>query len=209
MLNLIKSSQKIEKILRDFLNSKSREELDLNESVRAVGDKIPSVIGEKIKRAFGSYIIDFKILDSSKKISNIIVQDKFLNNYFIDIITHNINKVFARPNITTVKTIEKLYSNPKNIFLILLVHYNPDQQNNFITEVQLFPIEWLDWDSLDIGALGNGQIQIKDSGNVVINKNAKRDNWNREFQNRLITFYKKQQAKISKRISQLMEVSLF
>lgn len=209
MLNIINSSEKIERILFKFLNSKTIDELNLKESVRAVGDKIPAVVGKRISAIFSKYIVEFNILNSSKKICNVMIKDKFENEYYVDIITHNITKDFARPNITTVKTIEKLYKNNKNIFLILLIHYNPNLNKNFITKVQLFPIECLTWDCIEIGALGNGQLQIKNSSNIIINKEFDRETWKDEFQKRLMVFYKKQQTKINKRISQLMELTLF
>ena len=209
MLNIMNSSEKIERILTEFLNSKNKRELELNASVRTVGDKIPTVLGHKIEKIFSKYIIQYTILENSKKICNIIIKDKYLNNYYIDIITHNVKKEFARPNITTVKNIEKLYTNDKNIFLILLIHYNPALENNFITNLQLFPIEWLDWKCLDIGALGNGQIQIKNSAHIILNKEVDRNVWKKNFNENLIVFYKKQQNKLRKRISQLGEYSLF
>jgi len=207
MLNIMNSFEKIERILLEFLNSKTKGELDLNESVRAIGDKISSVLTNRISIIFNKYIVEFNILDSSKRICNVIIRDKYNNTYYVDIITHNITKEFVRPNITAVKNIEKLYNSSQNIFLILLVHYNPTLTNNCITGVQLFPLEWLKWECLDIGALGNGQIQIKDSNNIIINKNADRISWNKEFKNRLMLFYKKQQMKLNKRISQLMQIS--
>lgn len=208
MLDLINNSKKIERILFEFLNSRNKEELDLNESVRAIGDKIPFVLGGKISSIFNKYIAEYEILSSSKKICNVFIRDKYGNKYFIDIITHNTNKSFVRPNITTVKTIEKLYNDPQNIFLILLVHYNADLEKNFITGVQLFPIEWVDWSCLDIGALGNGQIQIKNSNEIIINKYADRHDWNEEFKKQLMLFYRKQETKIRKRISQLASLTL-
>jgi hypothetical protein len=209
MLNIMKNSEKIEKVFLDYLNSKTKEELNLNESVRAIGDKVSSIIANRIEVIFKKYITEFRVLHNSKKICNVIVKDNSENQYYIDIITHNITKDFVRPNITTVKNIERLYKNSQNIFLILLVHYNPNLNENFFTKVQLFPIEWLSWECLDIGALGNGQIQIKNSNNIVVNYDCSKNIWNKEFKNRLMSFYTKQQEKIHKRISQLMELTLF
>ena len=155
MLNLINNSEKIERILSEFLNSKTKEELDLNESVRAIGDKIPSILGAKISSVFSQYISECNILYSSKKICNVFIKDKSGNKYYLDIITHNATKSFVRPNITSVKNIEKLYNDPQNVFLILLIHYDPSLDKNFVTGVQLFPVEWLDWSCLEIGALGS------------------------------------------------------
>lgn len=115
---------------------------------------------------------------------------------WIDIKTRNVEKGFNMPNITAVKRLDKFYATPTNCFLVLLVEYRLDADGNVVIQaVDLFPVETLDWDCLHIVALGRGQLQIVDAKHIVLNRQQSRQDWLRQFYERLVVFYKREMKK--------------
>ena len=101
------------------------------------------------------------------------------------------------PNITSVDVLQNLYLENKNIFVVLLIDYNPKISKNIIQKVHFLPIEFISWESLTIGALGVGQIQIKNASNILEITHNSRKNWMREFCERLTVFYNEENKKLS------------
>jgi hypothetical protein len=62
---------------------------------------------------------------------------------------------------------------------------------------------------LTIGALGWGQIQIKNSNKLDLNKSITRKEWMLEFCDRVLDFYPKEISKINERIKRFEEVRNF
>lgn len=122
------------------------------------------------------------------------------NNYIVvDVKTHNINTTFNMPNITSVERLSKFYSeSDNNIFSLLMVSYN--ENTNKFSEIYFIPIEHLDWDCLNIGALGSGQIQIANYNNKTINKSQTRKEWMLNMVDALKEFYPKEIDKIHERL---------
>ncbi len=194
----------IQKDIKEFLNSKSKKELGIPESVRATGDKIPQILGPSMKIILTSYIKSFTISDSNKAISNydFIDQDGF--HYFINVITHREETHFSMPNITSVDRLKKLYEDDKNIFVILLIDYSLNKAINNVTNVRFIPIEFYSWDCLTFGALGSGQIQIKRASDIKENDRYSRKLWMLEFFERLEEFYINEADKTVKRMKSII-----
>jgi hypothetical protein len=115
---------------------------------------------------------------------------------WIDIKTRNVEKGFNMPNITAVKRLDRFYAVPSNCFLILMVEYLLDARGNVaIQAVDLFPVEALDWSCLHIVALGRGQLQIADAKHIVLNRRQPRQEWLRQFYERLVAFYESEMKK--------------
>ena len=51
--------------------------------------------------------------------------------------------------------------------MVLLVEYDLDEYGVDFLNIKLFLLENMDWECLRIGALGTGQIQIKDSNEII------------------------------------------
>ena len=83
--------------------------------------------------------------------------------------------------------------------VILLVSYTTENNQLEVSRVKFFPIEFLDWNCLNIGALGWGQIQISNLKNIIFTKHKQREIWLKEFKIRLKSFYDKELDKIAKR----------
>lgn len=193
--------QQIEINLKTFLNSQDRGDLGLSTTVREAGDRIKAVLSENLAQLLGTHVKQFEIPQSARAMANFQFTDQDNLNYFVDVVTHNEEKKFSMPNITSVDRLEKLYQNDKNIFVVLLIDYKPSKTSNFISNVSFLPVEFFAWDCLTIGALGIGQLQIKRASRVIkVIKNS-RKNWMREFSEHLMIFYAKETSKTAKRLT--------
>ncbi|MBL8194008.1 MAG: hypothetical protein JNM06_09495, partial [Blastocatellia bacterium] len=94
----------------------------------------------------------------------------------------------------------KFYEDDKNYFILLIVQYKIVQTSITVEQVHFLPIESLDWNCLTIGALGWGQIQIKNANTININATYSRKKWMKELCETLLKFYPKEVEKIKKRI---------
>lgn len=191
----------IETKVKDFLNSQDKTVLGLGATVREAGDRIKNTLSAQLKDLLNPHVKSFSIPVAARAMSNFTFIDKDGMNYFVDVITHNEDKKFSMPNITSVDRLEKLYQTDKNIFVVLLVDYKPLKTTNFITNVRFLPIEFFSWDSLTIGALGIGQLQIRRASRIVETIKNSRKDWMREFAEHLMVFYAKETGKTAKRLT--------
>lgn len=189
----------IENKIRQFLNAQKRDYLGIasNTSVRTAGDKIPIVINKDISNIIG---IPIEKSNSRNSMYNFLFADKDKYKYYVNILTHRIETQFNMPNITSVGRLIELYKYYKNYFIILLVSYESTSDTDFIKDIHFKPIEFFSWDCLGIGALGTGQIQIKNAKNIKINENYSRKAWMLEFTDRLNEFYMNEAKKTVNRM---------
>lgn len=173
----------------DFLNGQSEEKLGIKNSVREIGDRVGKILAENFEQFVGDFGKNWNVDPSHKKLANVTFNDEEGFTYFIDVITHNITTKFSRPNITSVDRLAKIYENDKNVFVVLVVEYNPSKKSDWFTNVVFLPIEFISWESLDFGLLGLGQIQIRKASEITgIIKNS-RKSWMLQFGRRLNRFY--------------------
>lgn len=134
---------------------------------------------------------------------------KFTDNdgleYYVDVKTHNLNTEFNMPNLSSVKRLYDFYKDPTKYLAILFVSYSVSNNQLEVDAVKFFPIEFLDWSCLTIGALGWGQIQISNSNKILLAPKKERSEWLEEFKVHLIDFYEKEQKKIKTRIKYFKE----
>jgi hypothetical protein len=184
----------------DMLNKQANflSERTLN-SPRAVGDAIEAILKDEFKEIIAPYIEEYWSEFERKAMADIAFLDKNSLYYVVDVKTHRIGTKFNMPNLTSVRSLAKLSQDATKIFCILLVSYSVHENGIKVEDVQFFPIEFLEWKSLRIGALGWGQIQIKKAGdfNLAIQE---RDKWLDEFYERLFNFYKQQAEELEKRL---------
>ncbi|MGD8781802.1 MAG: hypothetical protein PVH88_22925 [Ignavibacteria bacterium] len=192
--------KKVEKEIISFLNSQPKESLGIDGSVRTAGDKIPVILQTGIQEVLGEFASNYSFPTSRKKNANIIFDGDDGLKYYIDVITHNLDTQFNMPNITSVDRLQDIYSDNRNIFVVLLIDYKPSEPANFIKNVHFVPIEFLSWDCLTIGALGAGQIQIKKSSEITKIEKYSRKTWMNDFTETLIEFYVNENYKLGGRL---------
>jgi len=189
-----------------LLSSQKPQTLGIPKTVREAGDRIGDFIADNFNKILLKEGSDIVVDKAHKKLANVSFKDSDGFTYYIDVITHNIKRKFSRPNITAVGRLNTLYKDDKNVFVLLLVHYNPELEKKFIESVALVPIEFISWKCLDFGLLGKGQLQIIKSSDVKINLKYSRKKWMLEFSKKLNRFYVNAADKIVSQLKLAIEI---
>ena len=176
---------------------------------RALGDAVEGAIVERFAEICAEFSSEVQVEFSNRALED--VAFRYDGRYFaVDVKTHNLDARFSMPNLISVDRLLRFYDDPDNYFVLAMVKYrviSPGQAGNQlagvgIEEVVISDIEHIAWQSLTIGALGTGQMQIKDASKLTLNYNSDRQSWMRELLARLVKFYEGEITKNSKRLEQ-------
>ena len=105
----------------------------------------------------------------------------------VDIKTHNAKSSMSMPNLISMKKLLKIIDNNEELYYLFL-SYNTNKSNIDILNKKVISVYDLNVNNLGIGALGNGQLQIKDynkSQNTLTKTQTKS-----EFISEIKTLYK-------------------
>lgn len=174
--------------------------VNTSRSTRAAGDAIQAVISKNAELIFDNIATKIDITGSRRAFADIIITDKFQNEYSIDVKTHRGNSKFHMPNITSVKRLAEYYKDPKHFFCLLIVKYDVDITDVKIEDVVFAAIENISKECFTLGNLGNGQIQLKNAKNLQIDYCYNRFIWMGDMCEKLLRFYPNEITKINKRI---------
>jgi hypothetical protein len=194
----IGSSNQIKKYLTDLLNEKLQDfELVEGGMQRTVGDLIESKVSDIIVNSKSNLISETRRSRSKKSIEDVSVISNSVT-YYIDPKTHNRDSEFSMPNLTSVEKIKKLFSSQDKDLIYVFVTYIIMDSMVMIENIKVFFIWELDTSILRIGALGKGQLQIKNANDKIIFTNKGKLGWYSGFKNLVIEFLEKQENKIKK-----------
>ena len=177
------------------------KELTVSESLqhRAVGDLLEADSIELVKQKYPELIReasskrsidDFSIVDGEKEM-------------LFDIKTHyiqNVEGAFSMPNLISVKRLKGVLEDPNKTLSYVFVDYTRVGDRLTVEDVTVKQIWELDWSMLRIGALGKGQLQIKDANKELTYTDIGRDKWFEILKEEVRKFYIKQISKTEKEI---------
>lgn len=183
--------------LQELLKSKLKN-FNLSDSFghRAVGDKleadVSNIIGEILINEFRNpkskrSIDDFSLV-SGNKISLFDVKTHFVQS----------KKGFSMPNLISVKRLKQLLENASQSLSYIFIDYKRENGNVLIEDIHIKYVWELDWSILGIGALGKGQLQIKNANKSLVFTNIGKDAWFEILKISVVEFYKKEIIKINK-----------
>ena len=184
----------------DFLSNRTVR------STRATGDAVEEILKDNFEDILGDWCQEYSADFARRAMADFAFHDLEDFYYVIDVKTHRTDTKFNMPNLTSVRRLARLYEDDRNYFSLILASYHIEETKSVFTEVQFIPIEFLDWSSLTIGALGWGQIQIANSNNVIVNPKYSRIDWMLEFCDAVLEFYPREITKIGERIHKFQEV---
>jgi hypothetical protein len=166
---------------------------------RTVGDLIESKVSEILFNST-SELISEKIAPRSKKsIEDVtLVSNGVL--YYIDPKTHDINSDFSMPNLTSVEKIKKLFDTTDKELIYVFVSYAITDGMVIISDIKVFFLWELDISILGVGALGKGQLQIKNANKDLVFTQKGKVGWYGDFKLLMQEFLKKQLIKVNKQI---------
>lgn len=198
--------KKIEKKIKIFLNRQS-DFLSPRTvaSTRATGDAIQDLLAENFQSIMGSRIKEYSAAFARRAMADLAFFDRDGFYCIVDVKTHRLDTHFNMPNLTSVERLARFYEDDKNYFIVLTIAYNIKNMRVKVERVHFVPIEFLAWDSLTIGALGWGQVQIANSNKVDIIQES-RKKWMIGLCDTLFEFYPTEVAKIKERIEYFKKV---
>lgn len=197
----------LEARIKDYLNSRDDYLTPSTaKSPRAVGDAIQELLSEHFHILLGpescsKYSSEF----ARRAMADLAFEDPAGCYYRVDVKTHRLSTKFNMPNLTSVERLARFYEDEKSYFVILMVSYEVTEMKVEVEKVLFVPIEFLSWECLTIGALGWGQIQIRNSNDVRINHGCSRRSWMVELCDAMLEFYPKEVLKIDTRVRYFQE----
>ena len=128
------------------------------------------------------------------------------NQLMIDVKTHFIQEDgFSMPNLISIKRLKAILEDHTKDLAYAFVDYTRNGTTVTIKSVKIISIHQFDWNDLTIGALGNGQLQIKNA-NLAINESAlTKDLWFQILKTKAVEFYNKQILKAQKQIDEWLD----
>ena len=193
--------------IKEFLNS-APEFLSprTTSSTRATGDAIEELISEQFDTLLGGWCSEYSSDFSRRAMADLAFRDREDFYCIVDIKTHREDTRFNMPNLTSVERLSRFYEDDKNVFSVLMVTYTLAGNRINVTDVMFQPIEFLDWDCLTVGALGWGQIQIRDSSRVTVNEGYSRKEWMLTLCDVMLGFYPQEILKIEDRMDRFRNI---
>lgn len=171
-------------------------------SQRTVADAIEGICCEIASETF---LKDYRAAKTVRSVDDfsIMVGDHQL---MIDVKTHFVQEDgFSMPNLISIKRLKAILEDPKKDLAYVMVDYTRKGTKVTITHVKILSVYQIDWNDLTIGALGNGQLQIKNA-NLAINESAlTRELWFQVLKTKAVEFYNKQLNKIEKQIDEWLD----
>jgi hypothetical protein len=166
---------------------------------RTVGDLIESKVSEILFNST-SELISEKIAPRSKKSIEDVTLVSNGVSYYIDPKTHDINSEFSMPNLTSVQKIKKLFDTTDKELIYVFVSYAITDGRVIISDIKVFFLWELDISILGVGALGKGQLQIKNANKNLVFTEKGKVGWYGDFKLLMQEFLKKQLIKVNKQI---------
>ena len=104
------------------------------------------------------------------------------------------------PNLISVKRLKKVLEEKLKTLSYVFIDYKRENGNVLIEDVHVKYVWELDWSILSIGALGKGQLQIKDANKDFVFTNIGKNEWFDILKVKVVEFYKKEILKIEKEL---------
>lgn len=185
------NTSEIQKYLTEHLQT-----INVSESLmqRGVGDLMEDSVYEIMKTKYPH------TAPASSKRS---IEDFQIGNYKFDIKTHDNDAKFSMPNLISVKRLHKYLSDPQNHLIYIFIKYQRVDATLQVLDIQVIPIQRLDWQCLHIQNLGKGQLQLKNSNNIQVTDDLDRIQWLSRLKDETVLFYNSLIKSIQKEIDSL------
>lgn len=193
--------------IKNYINSSQEFLSDQTvHSPRAVGDALETLVAEKFDTFLGDWCREYSSDFARRAMADLAFTDKEGFYSRVDVKTHRADTEFNMPNLTSVERLARFYEDDANVFSLIVVRYSIDRRRVIVSEVLFLPIEFLDWSCLTIGALGWGQIQIKNSNDIRVVEGCSRRRWMLQLCGAMDEFYPREIGKIRERIDRFAVV---
>ena len=104
------------------------------------------------------------------------------------------------PNLISVKRLKKVLEDDSKTLSYVFIDYIRENGKVIVKDVHIKYIWELDWSILGIGALGKGQLQIKDANKDLVFTDIGKEKWFDILKVKVVEFYEKELVKIKKEL---------
>lgn len=164
---------------------------------RTIGDLVEKKVVDIVLQNHGEIITEVKISTGKKSMEDVSVVSEGVT-YMLDPKSHNIDSEFSMPNLSSISRIKKLFDNNKKEMMYVFVDYKIDEQVVRIEKIKVLFLWELDMSMLGIGALGKGQLQIKNLNKELVITNEGKKVWYGKLKTEVKDYLAKQIKKIEK-----------
>lgn len=120
------------------------------------------------------------------------------NIYKIYIKIRDIDKGFVLPSLLSIDKIRKFILNEHNHIIFIFINYEKNDLCTIIKNIDVQPIEAIDWDNLSIQNIGKGQLNIKTpSKAMTFNEDCTIKEWIDELKEQVKAYYNRLILKIT------------
>jgi hypothetical protein len=198
--NTDKAVNPVKQYIKELLTEKLQNfELVEGAQQRTVGDLIERKITEILYNSNNELISEKRLARSKKSIEDITLISNGIT-YYVDSKTHDMDSDFSMPNLSSINKIRKLSQLNNKDLIYVLVSYVINDRMFIIKDIKVFFIWELDSTILGIGALGNGQLQIKNANKNLFFTSKEKFEWYSDFKKLVQDFLNKRIIKIKKQI---------
>lgn len=162
----------VEKLINDKL-----ENFTLSDTMgqRTIGDKIEYLCSFIVANEYPDNYIESRSKRSTEDFTLLFDNE----TYYFDVKTHFIQEVagFSMPNLASIEKLRNLLKEDDKSLLYIFVDYKRVGDSVTIEGVNVRYLWELDWSMLGIGALGKGQLQIKNANNDLVFCDIGKEKW--------------------------------
>jgi hypothetical protein len=115
----------------------------------------------------------------------------------INIKSTDTSKQFHMPNLISANSLKRILDRGERYYLLRVLH-----NGGRILSKEAWDIRDISWQHLQIGALGAGQIQIRNGLIPLTKHDGSKEQWSAEWHSRMVSYYENEMRKAQKRMSQ-------
>ncbi len=166
---------------------------------RTVGDMIEAMVADLIMDCGHPGVAAVKARSRrSLEDVTLLTEDRTV---YVDTKTHNVGAEFSMPNLTSVERLRRLLADPSKDLVYVMVDYSVEWQTVTVAGYSVLYVWELDPASLGIGALGKGQLQIRDANAGLSKTSIGRDAWSDALRAMVRTHLTRQALKIERQMA--------
>ena len=195
---MTESQQNIKNHLTELI-TENLQDFDLVDGgqQRTIGDLVEKKVIEIILQNQNPIINEVKLSTGKKSMEDVSVVSDGVT-YMLDPKSHNVDSEFSMPNLSSISRIKKLFDNDKKEMMYVFVDYRIFGQVVRIEDIKVLYLWELDMSMLGIGALGKGQLQIKNLNKELVVSDEGKQIWYGKLKTQVKEYLAKQIKKIEK-----------
>tara|TARA_R110000803_G_scaffold342_1_gene1228 strand:- start:5990 stop:6592 length:603 start_codon:yes stop_codon:yes gene_type:complete len=182
---------RLKKLIKESLDERLTTSFEVTNGMmqRGVGDIVEVKVSNILLGLEDPTIRESYEAKSKRSIEDVGLITNDYDDVKIDIKTHNIKSELSMPNLISISRVKKFYEKDNHLLLYVFVDYVKDGNQVNITNIEVRCIEEIDWDSLTIGNLGKGQLQITKMSDVKFVEDVDRGVWLDKLSEKVIKYY--------------------